>query len=622
MLPVLAAALGLSTLPLDPSRLAILDPGHSRSEVLSALATEGLVNIHAWAIPGWWIVDVPASQQDATETLVDRIVHDGRVAFVSPVHLGADGGAVFATPDLLVGFAHGEPAARVEAALRELPGFTIVDKHFGAMENAFRLHALAHDARSVVAAAELLAARADVLFAEPDMVFTGHGAQLPNDPLYPDCWALDNTGQLNGTPDVDLDAPEAWQRTRGNPSIITIIIDSGVELAHPDLAANMVSGADLTSDGPGVGLPVNAFDSHGTPVAGCLVGVFDNNLGGVGVAPDCRAASARTFITTLPDGTWTSQSSWTVDALAFAQSIGARITNNSNVYGFSSMAIAQKYLDTWNAGLVHFAATGNAGQSAVSYPANIPTVNAVGSLDRNGLLSPTSNTGVGIDFVAPGEDIATTDRVGALGWDITGDYVFASGTSFSAPFAAGVAALLLSVDPTLSSAQVEQLMHASCTDLGAPGYDTTFGYGFVNAFAALQLACGQPTNFCTTSPNTVGPGALMGFGGTQSIAANDLVLLATGCPRNTYGIFYLGTQTSLAPFGNGVRCVGGAVLRWSVVVTSAAGDASQPIDLTTLPAGQGVVAGSVRYFQLWYRNPGAGGMGFNLSDGLEVHFCP
>jgi len=622
MLPVLAAALGLSTLPLDPSRLAILDPGHGRAEVLSALSSEGLASIHAWAIPGWWIVDVPANQQESTNILVDRIVHDGRVAFVSPVYIGADGGSVFATPDLLVGFAHGAPAARVEAALHDLSGFTVVDREFGAMENAFRLHTLAHDARLVVFAADSLSARTDVLFAEPDMVFTGHGAQLPNDPLYPVCWALDNTGQLNGTPDVDIDAPEAWQRTRGNPSIIAVVIDSGVELAHPDLAANMLSGADLTSDGPGVGLPVNALDSHGTPVAGCLVGVFDNSLGAVGAAPDCRAASARTFITTLPDGTWTSQSSWTVDALAFAQSIGARITNNSNVYGFSSMAIAQKYLDTWNAGLVHFAAAGNAGQAAIAYPANIPTVNAVGSLDRNGLLSTTSNTGIGIDFVAPGEDIATTDRVGALGWDITGDYVFASGTSFSSPFAAGVAALLLSVDSTLSPAQVEQLMHASSTDLGTPGYDTLFGYGLVNAFSALQLACGQPANFCVTSPNSVGPGALMSFGGSQSIAANDLVLIASGCPPTTYGLFYLGTQPMQIPFGNGVRCVGGAVLRMPILTTTATGDASMPVNLYNLPAGQGVVAGSVRYFQLWYRNPAAGGSGFNLSDGLEVRFCP
>src|SRR4029079_17978293 len=88
-------------------------------------------------------------------------------------------------------------------------------------------------------------------------------------------------------------------------------------------------------------------------------------------------------ISIAADGSWTSQVSWTVNALAFAQAVGARVTNNSNGYLFSSPFIDQKYLDLWNAGVVNFAAAGNAG-GPIDYPAILPTVNAVGSIGRNG----------------------------------------------------------------------------------------------------------------------------------------------------------------------------------------------------------------------------------------------
>src|SRR4029079_16603373 len=131
-------------------------------------------------------------------------------------------------------------------------------------------------------------------------------------------------------------------------------------------------------------------------------------------------------ISIAADGSWTSQVSWTVNALAFAQAVGARVTNNSNGYLFSSPFIDQKYLDLWNAGVVNFAAAGNAG-GPIDYPALLPAVNAVGSISRNGTHSGFSNVGPELDFVAPGEAIVTTDRTGMLGWDPTGDFTFVNG---------------------------------------------------------------------------------------------------------------------------------------------------------------------------------------------------
>jgi subtilisin family serine protease len=618
---LLACALGISSLCTDETRVAVFDPASDPGQLTASLSALGIGAVERWPIAGWSIVTAGATE--SATTLVDRIACDGRVPFVSPVFTSARGGLVIATPDVLVQFVRGTSPAAEESAFRSMSGFEVVERRFGAMDDAFRIHSHASDAREVIAAADALARRSDVVFAEPDWIFTGHGDQAVsrNDPLFPQAWALDNTGQSGGVPNVDVDAPEAWARTQGNASVIIAILDTGVESTHPDLAGNLLPGSDFTSDAPGLGDPVNAFDSHGTSVAGCLVAVRNNLVGSCGLAPGCKGISLRTFISVAADGSWTSQVSWTVNALAFAEAVGARVTNNSNGYLFQSPTIDQKYLDLWNAGVVNFAAAGNAG-GPIDYPAILPTVNAVGSIGRSGAHSGFSNTGPELDFVAPGEVIVTTDRTGVLGWDPTSDFTFVNGTSYSTPLAAGAAALVLSVSPGLTTAQVEQLLRDSCTDLGAPGQDSTFGYGLLNANRALAPACGSPTNFCSTAPNSVGPGAVMNWSGTQSISSNDLVLIASGAPPSTSGLMFFGTNAIQVPFGNGFRCVGGTVVRMPVITSNGFGDAVQPVDLMHLPQGKVVAPGDQRLFQFWYRNPAGGGAGFNLSDGLSVVFCP
>ena len=131
-----------------------------------------------------------------------------------------------------------------------------------------------------------------VIFAEPNMVFTGIGGFIPNDPGFPNCWGIHNTGQFGGTPDMDMDGPEAWDLTTGDASTRVVVIDTGVQQDHPDI--HQRSGADVTSDGPGDGGPVNDCDNHGTAVAGCVSAIINNDLGTVGIAPDCQSASVRT----------------------------------------------------------------------------------------------------------------------------------------------------------------------------------------------------------------------------------------------------------------------------------------------------------------------------------------
>jgi hypothetical protein len=137
---------------------------------------------------------------------------------------------------------------------------------------------------------------------------------------------------------------------------------------------------------------------------------------------------------------------------------------------------------------------------------------------------------------------------------------------------------------------------------------------------AFDPPCLAPTTYCTAAPNSASPGgAHMGSIGTPSIYTNTFSLTASGVPANTLGIFYFGPAQQSVPFGNGVRCVGGARRRLGVHGT-ATGSVQQALDFTLAPASD-ITAGTTWYFQLWYQDQAAGGAGFNLSDGLSVTFC-
>jgi hypothetical protein len=129
-------------------------------------------------------------------------------------------------------------------------------------------------------------------------------------------------------------------------------------------------------------------------------------------------------------------------------------------------------------------------------------------------------------------------------------------------------------------------------------------------------------------PNSVGWGATMGYSGTASYTANDLSLECYGAVPNQFGIFYYGPNQILAPFGNGFRCVGSGFLgtfRLPVTMTDTFGDAFYALDYSQPPmnSGNGTIVDGMEFnFQFWFRDPAGGGSNFNLSDGLNVVFCP
>ncbi len=519
----------LRQLHFDPTRLAAFssDSSPDVESLRASLEQHGFVvgEIRPIAIPGWNMVELlSAFDDDDASGVANKLADlalDPTTEFVSPVFLGDDGGPVVVLRDLFVRFdSEIVGGVSAEQALIDSHVGEIAERHWAGMERAFRVRSPHASGLEVLADANRLAQLPGVRFAEPDMMFTGGGAHIPDDPGFVNCWGLHNTGQYNGLPDFDMDAPEAWDITIGDEDVIVVVIDVGVQQDHPDI--HQIPGTDVTSDASSSGDPVNPFDRHGTAVAGAITATIDNGLGMVGVAPGCVSASARTFISIDEKGRWVTETGWSVDSLVWAESIEARITNNSNFYGFQSSAIADKYQQTRDMGMVHFASAGNSAHPWLEYPASLPSVYGVAAVTNSGAYAPFNSYGKDLDFVAPGDDIFTTDRTGIDGFTI-GNYVFLSGTSFSSAYAAGVAALFDSSHVNANAQVVEEGLRLSTVDLGDPGHDDRHGWGMLNAASAVLWDPG-----CNKTPTPQGK--------------------AGGVPRNRYLTFSPGITGRSAAF--------------------------------------------------------------------------
>ena len=348
--------------------------------------------------------------------------------------------------------------------------------------------------RSMRSAVALLSNSSEVEFVEEDQVFTATRHEvIPNDAGFSQCWGHRNTGTSGGLVNFDMNTTNAWSITEGSPTIRIMVFETGVQQDHPDI--NQVAGRDFTTgatNGILGGGPSNQCDNHGTAVAGCITGIINNSIGTVGVAPDCKVISAKVGTAVTPcSGSWQGQTSWTVNAINWGIANGVRVTNNSNDYGTASTAMTNAYIAARNAGVVNFASSGNSGNTNIGFPARSTGVIAVGASSRNGQKASFSSYGSKLAFVAAGQSIYTTDRTGTNGYG-AGDYTTIDGTSFSSPYAAGVAALILSVNPSLSAAQVESIMQTTCRDMGTAGFDTLTGWGMLNAEAAVRAA--QPSS--------------------------------------------------------------------------------------------------------------------------------
>jgi subtilisin family serine protease len=476
-------------LSLDPTRIAVKTSGSSqKSRSLSSASQTAyeIVSTVEVGVEGWLLAKSRQASADPIEanSLLDRMLASPEVEFASPILLNRDGSWMAVTQDILVRFKpefYKNSRAVLASAISD---YEVLEADFGGMAGAFRLKSNLRNGFAVLALANQLAMDPRFQWAEPDMIATVKKDMTPNDPGWNSLWGLRNVGQSSGTVDMDMDCDSAWDISIGDPDIKVLILDDGIQMNHPDL--NIAGGADFTGQQTG-GDHYNVCDGHGTSVAGCVSAIVNNSLGTIGAAPGCRVLAARFSISNVPcDGSGTYFFSAVVSALNWGQQQGARVSNNSNGLAVSS-SVTAKYQDTYAAGMVHFAAAGNDGNQTISYPASLSSVNAVSAITRYGTKASFSSYGSGLSLAAPGQSIYTTDRTGGYGFE-TGDYATVDGTSFSSPYAAAVAALLISVDPWLTPAEVETQLQSTAMDLGTPGFDIYYGHGLVNALGAIAHA--------------------------------------------------------------------------------------------------------------------------------------
>lgn len=368
-----------------------------------------------------------------------------------------------------------------------------------------------HATHTQVQAAIILHETDLFLAAEPEL-FGEAKKDCVNDPLFNTQWGLQNTGNnsgnVAGVAGMDTRVCNAWPITTGSNNVDIAIIDEGVENNHPDLSGNLQNTGynAMTATSPNV-----VFGSHGTACAGIAAASGNNNLGVSGVAYNADWFAVSVNFNTF---TWAQMS----DGFNWARTNGAEILSNSWGWNNPSALFDAAVTNALNNGrgglgcMVLFSA-GNDNLTALIYPKNSnPDLVIVGAMSPCGQRkSPTScdnenwwgsNHGTGLDVMAPGVIMATTDRQGSVGYNtaagVAGNYTGGfNGTSSACPHAAGVAALILSVNECLTRTQVDQIMKRTSRKVGGYNYNTNtangtwnneMGHGLLDAGAAVQMA--------------------------------------------------------------------------------------------------------------------------------------
>jgi subtilisin family serine protease len=311
----------------------------------------------------------------------------------------------------------------------------------------------------------------------------------PNDPYVGSEWHLQKIG-----------ASTAWDTTQG-AGVTIAILDTGVDGSHPDLANRMVAGWNFYDNNS------NTADTlgHGTAVAGAAAATANNSIGVAGVAGQARIMPLR-----ISDPSGFAYASTVAKALTYAADNGARVANISfdGMAGNATVQSAAQYMKS-KGGLVVVAAGNHGVNEGIGATSSLIPVSAT---DDNDQLTSWSSYGNFVALSAPGLNIWTTAQGGSY-WQCWG-------TSFASPIAAGVAALVMSAKPTLSNTQVENLLYSTATDLGAPGRDASFGYGRVNAAAAVQAAGGSVAP--DTTPPDVSISAPLGGASVSGVTNVDV----------------------------------------------------------------------------------------------------
>ncbi len=352
-------------------------------------------------------------------------------------------------------------------------------------------------------AASLLMTDDRVAVAEPDFQIQVAGIE-PNDQYFDLLYGFENMG-----------VPTAWESGTSASSIVVAVIDTGIDLDHPDLQANIwtnpgeVPNNGIDDDNNGFIDDVNGWDfhsndnnpddgnGHGTHVAGTIGAVGNNGIGVAGVAWDVQLMPLK-FLSDSGSGS----TSNAITAVNYAVQNGAQISNNSWGGGGFSTILYNAIANAGDQGHIFVAAAGNSGQNAdlnPSYPAayNLDNIVSVAAVDSNDNLASFSNYGAfSVDIAAPGVQIASTYA--------DGRYAYLSGTSMAAPQVSGVLALYWAQNPELSYSEVIDDLYATVEPIaGLAGAVKTGGRVDAEALIALGGGGGSEDPGDQTAPTLI-----------------------------------------------------------------------------------------------------------------------
>lgn len=417
-------------------------------------------------------------------------------------------------------------------------------------------------------------------FAEPNFIklIKPH----TSDPYFSSQWSIKNLGYLGGTTDADMDVEEAWTYGTGS-GVKVAVLDEGVELSHPDLSSNLLSGYDATTGDGNLSGGANTTnnDAHGTACAG-IIAAQQNSIGTVGVAYNAKVIPVRiAYSTSSTSSSWTTYDTWQAAGFNWAVTYGeADVISNSWGGGSPSTALTNAINSAVSNGVVVLFSTGNDNTSTVSYPASLSNVIAVGATSMcderkspsscDGETTWGSNYGSALDVVAPGVKIYTSDLTGSAGY-VSGNYTSTfNGTSSACPNVAGVVALMLSAKPSLSVTQVKDLLEQTTDKAGSYSYshvvgypngtrNNEMGYGRVNAARAVEGAYLSSVSisgsgyFCSSTSTYSLSNLPSGMTATWTASSNLNIVSSTGTSitvsRNTSDSQADGYVKATFPYG-------------------------------------------------------------------------
>ena len=312
-------------------------------------------------------------------------------------------------------------------------------------------------------------------------------SSVPTDPLFQRQWSM-VTGDVQG----------AWEMGATGKGVVIAIVDTGVDLDHPDLKDNLVPGYNAIT-GSEAQRANKDNNGHGTHLAG-IAAAEQNGVGIVGVAYQAKIMPIKVM-----DSTGEGYDDAIADGIVWAADHGAQIINLSLGSEKGSDILRQAVAYAYNKGCLLVGAAGNydddsEGNPGVSYPASDPKVLAITATDKKNNVAPYSATGPEVDLAAPGMSIYSDwwDKEDGSG------YAYASGTSMAAPFVAGEAALIWSQHREWSRDQVIEVLEAGAKNLGIPGRDNDYGYGLADAKLALTINQPLETSISPASVNQYG----------------------------------------------------------------------------------------------------------------------